>query len=308
MKYSFRNNELNAIIELIKCKNYGIAAKNLNIAQANLSRTITSIEERIGLKIFERDTRPIKTTKFGDALVPLIEKNLEAIDEIVSFTESFKESLSERINICAPTGILFFLSKNVLHEVKKIRPELNIQLTTFNTGDSVYKNGIIVSEDADITFTYSSPTNESLVVKKLTSMKLNIYSTRKNSLAHPVKALKDLEKYPAVLLSEAGVKSNQWFFCNDKEDEQVIINVSGNFIVDNYMTAVEVAKNNDCYLLAPELLIEEMQPTSLMPICISPYQAYGNIYMVFKQKSYLPYRIQVVTQLIEKIIGDMLPS
>ncbi|QLA06293.1 LysR family transcriptional regulator [Enterobacter ludwigii] len=305
MKYNFKKSELDAIIELQTYKNYGLAAKKLHIAQANLSRTISTIEERIGLKIFERDTRPIKTTKFGDELIPFIKKNLDALEELSSFAENYKQSLTQCINICAPSGILLFLAKHVLPRIKLIRPELNIRLSTYNIGTIVNTAGIVVRDDADITFTYSSPTNEFLVAKKVSTMRLDVYCSKENLLKHPISDVSDYERYPCVLLIENGNASNRWVLLNHDNQTETEVTVSGNYVVDNFMTGVEIARETDHFVFAPKILINEMQALNLVPTLPKNYEAVGNVYMVYKQKNYQPYRISVVTDLIADVIGNI---
>lgn len=304
MKFSLRKNELDAIITLINCKNYGLAAKKLHMAQANLSRTITAIEDKLGLKIFERDTRPIKMTKFGNELLPLVIKNLEVIEELSSFTENYKKSLSECINIYAPSGIMLFLARHVLPKIQKARPEINIKLTTHNIGSANENRGISVMDDADITFTYSSPTNELLIAKKVATISANIYSTECNILKHPVSSIYDYAKYPCILLSEGNNQFNKWTFINKKNQCEESVIVSGGCTVDNYMTAVEIAQRNDFFILAPAILIDEMGAKDLKPTLPEEYGLYGSIYMVYKQKKHLPYRISVLTELISGVISE----
>lgn len=304
MKHSFKKNELSAIVELTKHRSYSTAAKNLNIAQANLSRTITTIEERIGLKIFERDTRPIKTTKFGDKLIPLILKNLEAIDELSAFTESYKKSTGEQINIYAPSGIIYFFSKYFLNEIIKSSPKLNISLNTCNQGGTVNSRGISVMDDADITFTYFSPVNELLVAKKIATIPLGVYCNKEYSRSISITKAEDYSKYPCVLMSGYAKNQNEWTFSDSENRMDIKTEVTGMYTVDNFMAGVEIAKKNDLLVLAPEILINELGDQNLINTLPDSIVADCSIYMVYKQKTYLPYRICLLSDLITRIVGD----
>ncbi|ELN2579131.1 LysR family transcriptional regulator [Enterobacter kobei] len=304
MKHSFKKNELSAIVELTKHRSYSKAAKNLNIAQANLSRTITTIEERIGLKIFERDTRPIKTTKFGDKLIPLILKNLEAIDELSAFAENYKKSTGEQINIYAPSGIIYFFSKYFLNEIIKASPNLNIRLNTCNQGGTVNSRGISVMDDADITFTYFSPVNELLVAKKIATIPLGVYCNKEYSRKISINKAEDYSKYPCVLMSGYAKNQNEWTFFDTENRMEIKTEVTGIYTVDNFMAGVEIAKKNDFLVLAPDALINEQGDHNFINTLPESIVADCSIYMVYKQKAYLPYRICLLSDLITRIVGD----
>ncbi|MCW1829852.1 LysR family transcriptional regulator [Enterobacter asburiae] len=305
MKYNFKRNELDAIIELARQKSYSVAAKKLNIAQANLSRTISNIEDKIGLKIFERDTRPIKTTRFGERLLPLIIKNLDAIEELSLFTEVYKKHLGGQINICAPASILFFFTRFLLSEIKKNVPELNINLITYNNGGTIYKNGIEIMDDADITFTYSSPVNEALIAKKVATLRFNIYCNKDKMNDVKISKIEDYEKYPCILMPGEESGYNEWFFVSSESKSTIQTKVTGEYTADNYITALELARQTGHLVMAPRLLIKEMNLDYLFPTLPEKNQCFGDIYMVFKQKSYLPYRICVLTELIMKIMSSL---
>lgn len=304
MKHAFKKNELSAIVELTKHRSYSTAAKNLNIAQANLSRTITTIEERIGLKIFERDTRPIKTTKFGDQLIPLILKNLEAIDELSAFTENYKKSTGEQINIYAPSGVIYFFSRYFLNEIIKASPNLNIRLNTCNQGGTVNSRGISVMDDADISFTYFSPVNELLVAKKIATMPLGVYCNKEYSRNISITKAEDYSKYPCVLMSGYARNQNEWTFRDTENEMEIKIEVTGMCTVDNFMAGVEIAKQNNLLVLAPQALINEQGDQNLINTLPESITADCSIYMVYKQKAYLPYRICLLSDLITRIVGD----
>lgn len=301
MKNCFKRSELVAVSEVDKYKSYGLAAKNLNIAQTNLSRTITTVEERIGLKIFERDTRPIRTTQFGSEFIDHIKKTLDAMEELSSFAENYKQSLNDRVNICAPTGILIYLARHILPKVREARPEIGFRLTTYNTTATT---GITVREDADITFTYSAPTNEPLVAKRIAGTALDVYSTEDTLLRYPVSDIRDYERYPCIRLTEKAEQPDCWCLHDKNESKEIRLSVNGNYVVDNYMTGLELARTSNHFFLAPKILVNEMNALDLKPGLPSHTEAFGSVYMVYRPKAYLPYRISVVTELISKLLGD----
>ena len=65
--------EMEYIYEVYRERNFTRAAENLFITQPALSMAIQKAEERIGIPIFDRSTRPISLTDAGEAYIEYIE-------------------------------------------------------------------------------------------------------------------------------------------------------------------------------------------------------------------------------------------
>ena len=69
MKIDLRN--LHQVSILAKHRNFGRAAKELNISQPALSRSIRILEEQLGVRLFDRHARDISPTLFGERVLTL---------------------------------------------------------------------------------------------------------------------------------------------------------------------------------------------------------------------------------------------
>lgn len=62
---------------------FGKAAKFLNLSQPALSRSISALEEKLGARLFERRTKPLKATEFGQFFFERAIPLLVSADEFV---------------------------------------------------------------------------------------------------------------------------------------------------------------------------------------------------------------------------------
>ena len=69
MKIDLRH--LQQVSTLAKHRNFGRAAKELNISQPALSRSIRILEEQLGVRLFDRHARDISPTYFGERVLTL---------------------------------------------------------------------------------------------------------------------------------------------------------------------------------------------------------------------------------------------
>ena len=69
-KLQLKPRELKIISVIAATRSIGDAAALLGMAQANVSKYLSDFETRVGLKVFERTTRQLALTQFGEALLP----------------------------------------------------------------------------------------------------------------------------------------------------------------------------------------------------------------------------------------------
>jgi len=71
-------------VGVAKARSFSVAAREMNISQPALSRNIRMLEEGVGTSLFDRDTRNVRLTAAGEALLPVVERLLTDIDHAFS--------------------------------------------------------------------------------------------------------------------------------------------------------------------------------------------------------------------------------
>ena len=74
-------NHLQYFVKLAYLEHYTKAAKDLSITQPSLSHAISSLEEELGTKLFEKQGRNVSLTKYGKTFLKYVEKSLEYLQE-----------------------------------------------------------------------------------------------------------------------------------------------------------------------------------------------------------------------------------
>ena len=90
-------NHLQYFVKLAYLEHYTKAAKDLSITQPSLSHAISSLEEELGTKLFEKQGRNVILTKYGKIFLKYVEKSLEYLQEGVDKTKALT---------CATSGLI----------------------------------------------------------------------------------------------------------------------------------------------------------------------------------------------------------
>ncbi|OTG87521.1 LysR family transcriptional regulator [Acinetobacter sp. ANC 4558] len=188
---------LKYFISVVEEKSITKAAEKLCIAQPPLTRQIKSLEEELGVNLFERGTRPIKTTEVGEYFYQYAVQILTLSAHATTMVDRFKNTQSiVRVGYVAslfywklPEIINLFRSK-----IKKYH-NLNIELVECGTKDQVeaLKTGKI-----DIGFgrlAISDPSIKRVVLEKEKLM-LTIHKD------HPLKEYENTGIYLSQVVNE----------------------------------------------------------------------------------------------------------
>lgn len=73
-------NQLHYFAKLAETEHYTKAAENLNISQPSLSHAISSLEQELGTKLFERQGRGVVLTKYGRLFREYVDESLQILD------------------------------------------------------------------------------------------------------------------------------------------------------------------------------------------------------------------------------------
>lgn len=92
---------------------FGEAARRLNMTQPPLSKRIAELEEALGVRLFERNSRRVVLTSAGSSLLPQARACIESFDQAISSVRAIAPSRSHRIRV----GFALDTSRQVLGRV-----------------------------------------------------------------------------------------------------------------------------------------------------------------------------------------------
>ncbi len=100
--------QLEYFVELCRVRNFTRASENLNVAQPSVTRAIQRLEDELGVRLVERDRKPVGLTKAGETLYAGAQETLERLDALVREITAGARTRRKVVNIgISPfTGVL----------------------------------------------------------------------------------------------------------------------------------------------------------------------------------------------------------
>lgn len=125
-----RLEQLQQIIEIEKQQSISKAARALYMAQPTLSGSLNSLEDEIGIQLFERNPSGVVPTAEGKEILQIAKQIIEGCSYILNYRTQSREIYGEvKLMITQAYGFLF---SDILLEFKNRYPkaELNLQVST----------------------------------------------------------------------------------------------------------------------------------------------------------------------------------
>ena len=109
-------------------RNFTRAAERLHIAQPPLSRQIQQLEDELGLQLFERESRPLKTTEAGRLFLEQAIQILERVDAVRTMMKRLKETGRPRFVIGFAASTMYAALPNLIRRFRAAAPEVELSL------------------------------------------------------------------------------------------------------------------------------------------------------------------------------------
>lgn len=144
--------QLSAFMKLAETSSFKDAATLLGVSQPALSRTIQHIETRVGVRLFDRDTRTVTLTPAGERLRPLALRLLEDYETVFRELKEFVDGREGVIRIAALPSVASALLPPVIQNFQPRFPGVRIEIWE-DVGQQVHS----VARDGSADFAVAPP-------------------------------------------------------------------------------------------------------------------------------------------------------
>ncbi|MEQ6118030.1 LysR substrate-binding domain-containing protein [Reichenbachiella sp. MALMAid0571] len=133
------------IIALDEYRHYVRAAEHCFVSQPNLTMQVQKLEEEIGVRIFDREKKPLQPTVIGKEVITRARQILRESRQLKEFVNHEKESMEGDFTIGIIPTLAPYLLPHFLPLFMKENPKVHLKIQELQTGQiiSYLENGII---------------------------------------------------------------------------------------------------------------------------------------------------------------------
>lgn len=244
------------ILAVAKLKNFGLAAEKCFITQSTLSTMIGKFEDEIGIKIFDRKTKPITITQEGEIIIQqlkVLDKEIETLKETI---QSIKGELVGEIKIGVIPTVAPYLLPEFLNDFAKKYPKIKFSVSEMTTDTIVT---LLEKREIDIGILAIPLENKRLVEIPLYNEPFVLYNCS-NEQNKEYTSLETIDYSKFWLLAEGHCLHNQVTNICDLESSKKNDEVNFNFRAGSIESLVRFVKMNNGLTLLPYLACLDFFP------------------------------------------------
>lgn len=296
--------KISLFIDVVKLGSFAAVSQSRDLDPSMISRSIASLEEELGTKLFFRTTRKLAPTEAGMQFFAKVEPLMEEFDRAKSSLLERRDKPSGTIRVTAPVsfGLLFLIPLVAKFQAKF--PDVHIDLMVT---DSVLN---LVDERIDVAIRFGHLKDSSFVGTKLAP--LNYVPCASPSYLKKFgqpKSPQDLLNYNCLSFLIPGF-ADGWRFRNRKNGTEERVPIKGSIRISNAIGLRDAAVAGIGISLLPGLLVgREIEKGVLVPLFHS-FEVTATIFdahawLLYSSKDFLPSKVKVFVDFLKLELGKI---
>lgn len=288
--------DLTYFLEIAKHRSFRRAGLELGVSTSALSHSLRGLEERLGVRLFNRTSRSVTLTAAGEALRSAVAQPFDQIGQAFDVMNRFRDAPMGRVRLSVPNDAADHLVAPVMSEFVERFPEVEIEISVSNRLLDVIDGGF----DAGIRYGGTVP--EDMIAQRLSAdirwivVAAPSYLTRFGEPTHP----NDLLDHRCIRIRIGDDSLYRWEF--ERGDESLAINVPGSLIVDDGRLGVAAARAGvGLMYVAHTMVRSELASGALRTVLDDWATSSGGYHVYYSGRRQLPTGLRLFIDLVREL-------
>jgi DNA-binding transcriptional LysR family regulator len=228
-----RADEMTVFVRAVEVGGFSAAARALDLTPSAVSKSISRLEDRLGVRLLNRTTRSLTPTPEGATFLERSRRILTDIDEAEQEVARFRSAPRGRLRLHVSVAFGLHQLPPVVPEFLKRYPEVELDITVNDREPDFAEEGI------DLAVRSGEVADQSLIARRICLMERVICAAPSYLKKHGTpRTPNDLLQHNCLLVSAQPSLAN-WPF--DTAEGIRTVRVGGNLSANNAETAVQLA-------------------------------------------------------------------
>ena len=291
------SSEMTFFSTLMACGSFSGAAIELGITTPAVSKRLTNLEARLGVRLLNRTSRRISLTPEGELYLERARRILVEIDDLERLLTQSTDAPKGLLRVNATLGFGRNHVAPLISKYAKLYPGVQVQL-------QLTVNPPPVTDDSfDLCIRFGEPPDSRLIARKLASNRRLLCAAPMYLKSHGTpKTPDDLARHHCILIRQGDEAFGTWHLASGNKRET--IKVRGNLSTNDGGIAVNWALAGHGILKPAEWDIEKYLGSGrLVQLLCDWNTSSADIYAVYPQALNLSARIRTFVDLLTKEFG-----
>lgn len=118
-------------LRVAELRSFSEAGKALHVSQPALTRSIQQMEEALGARLFDRDTRKVELAAVGTQLLPIARRILSEFETACGEMTQFVEGLQGNVHVAALPCVAAAVLPPIIATFSKSHPKVNFRISEY---------------------------------------------------------------------------------------------------------------------------------------------------------------------------------
>jgi len=137
MPVNFDLNDLYAFRALMEYGNFRLAAESICLSQSALSRRIEKLETALGTRLFDRTTRRVTLTLFGQSFAERSEQLLANVEAVLADVNQISQERTGLVTVATVPSAAYYFMPDVIRRFRARYPRVRIKLIDSSVGNVI---------------------------------------------------------------------------------------------------------------------------------------------------------------------------
>lgn len=276
---------------VVQHKGFTSAAEQLGSSKSHISKTITKLEQDLGVKLLYRSTRKLSLTEEGEKFYHHCIQVIQSAENAVNELSWYKDKPSGILKITAPTAFSEVILPTIILEIRKNYPELSFEINASNQNINIIEQGY----DAAIRFGPLPPSD--LFAKRIAEFDMVFCASPKFIYREGIpNNTRELLNFPLAKYHKDLFKNddlNQIYNRTENRNKYPLISSNNSLLLK------ELALNHQCISTVPSYLVqEEIESKKLKVIPIEHALPKLELFIVYPSKKFIAQKTQILIDAI----------
>jgi DNA-binding transcriptional LysR family regulator len=293
-----RFEDIQTFVRVVESGSFTAAAERLRRAKSAVSRRVSELEERLGVRLLNRNTRRINLTDSGRAFYARCVRLLSDLEEAELAVSSAHASLRGTLRVAAP------MSFGVLHLADAINDFLGLHQQVRLEADLNDRRVNLIEEGFDVAVRIGALEDSSLIARRLAPIRhVTCASPAYLERFGTPRVPEDLAKHTGLSYSNVP-ESSQWQYRCPGGERQTV-RIACRMLVNNGDVLLSAAVRGLGIVVSPTFLAyRAIARGDLVPI-LTDYRPPGDsAYAVYPPGRYLSHRVRAFIDFLGERFGE----
>ena len=292
---------MESFVRVVRAGSFTVAARQLGLSRAIVSRHIAGLEARLGVRLLKRSTRSLSMTEEGAAYLEFCDRLFGDIDSSERAIARAREEPAGTLRVLAPKSFGTVHLSDAVVAFARAQPRLQVSLTLEN---APYRGSYFAERGLDVVLCFTPVRGTGVVQREIAMMDWTVCASPDYlSRAGRPQSPGDLAAHACVVHTDVMPNDNVWRFEGTKGSAAV--KVRGVFFSNSAAALAKAAVSGLGIALLPHYAVAEGLASGALMRVLPRYRvAPRPLLAVYMQERSEPLKIRAFVDFMQNWIAE----